>query len=133
MKERGVRRQCVIASKLGFDYPGCPGGLTAAQIEQECEKSLKRLQTDYVDLYQTHWPDHGTRYEDVLGALDELPELYRAVLVARYLEGRAVQVIARALSRKPDTVSQQLRRGAEMWRQAVGVDPTTFLFTGLPT
>jgi aryl-alcohol dehydrogenase-like predicted oxidoreductase len=36
------------------------------------EASLKRLGTDYVDLYQTHWPDHGARYEEALRALDDL-------------------------------------------------------------
>jgi aryl-alcohol dehydrogenase-like predicted oxidoreductase len=34
--------------------------------------ALKRLQTDYIDLYQTHWPDHGARQEDILEALTEL-------------------------------------------------------------
>ena len=33
---------------------------------------LKRLGTDYIDLYQTHWPDHGMPYEEVLGVLTEL-------------------------------------------------------------
>ena len=41
-------------------------------IIKAVEGSLKKLQTDYIDLYQTHWPDHGTPYDEVLGALDEL-------------------------------------------------------------
>jgi aryl-alcohol dehydrogenase-like predicted oxidoreductase len=44
------------------------------QIHRACEDSLRRLQTDYIDLYQTHWPDHGARQEDILGALQELIE-----------------------------------------------------------
>ena len=41
-------------------------------IIRAVETSLKNLQTDYIDLYQTHWPDHGTPYEEILAALDEL-------------------------------------------------------------
>lgn len=50
-------------------------GMTALDrhnIVRAIEASLKRLDTDYVDLYQTHWPDHGIRYEDVMRALDDL-------------------------------------------------------------
>ena len=43
MKERGVRDKIQISSKLGFDYPGSDGGLSADEIERECEKSLARL------------------------------------------------------------------------------------------
>lgn len=44
------------------------------QIRLACDASLKRLGTDYIDLYQTHWPDHGMRYEEVLGTLQELQQ-----------------------------------------------------------
>ena len=46
--------------------------LDRRQIFKACEDSLKRLQTDYIDLYQTHWPDHGMRHEETLSALTEL-------------------------------------------------------------
>ena len=50
-------------------------GMTALDrhnIVKAIEDSLTRLQTDYVDLYQTHWPDHGARYDEALEALDDL-------------------------------------------------------------
>lgn len=44
------------------------------QIIHACEDSLRRLQTDYIDLYQTHWPDHEMPYEEVLEALTHLKQ-----------------------------------------------------------
>jgi len=72
MKERGNRRQIVVASKLAFDYPGCAGGLSAAQIERECEKSLRRLQSDHIDLYYAHRDDPDTVLEESMEAFDRL-------------------------------------------------------------
>ena len=72
MKDRGVRDEMVIDSKLGFDYPGCDGGLSAVEIERECEKSLRRLQTDRIDLYYAHRDDADTPLEETMEAFDRL-------------------------------------------------------------
>lgn len=74
------RSEVIIATKVtgpghGWFRPPVRGGFTALdrrQIIRACEDSLRRLQTDYIDLYQTHWPDHGMRQEDTLDALTEL-------------------------------------------------------------
>jgi aryl-alcohol dehydrogenase-like predicted oxidoreductase len=72
LRERGLRNSMTIATKLGFDYPGCAGGLSVAEIERECEKSLRRLQTDRIDLYYAHRDDPQTPIEETLEAFDRL-------------------------------------------------------------
>lgn len=72
MKERRNRNEMVVSSKLAFDYPGCAGGLTVAEIERECEKSLKRLETDRIDLYYAHRDDLATPLEETMKAFDNL-------------------------------------------------------------
>jgi aryl-alcohol dehydrogenase-like predicted oxidoreductase len=72
MTERGNRDKNVISSKLAFDYRGSMGGLSASEIERECEKSLKRLKTDRIDLYQAHRDDRETRLEETMEAFHRL-------------------------------------------------------------
>lgn len=63
------RHQVVIATKFGW---GSPSGTSRRTIMRTVEASLKRLRTDYIDLYQTHFPDPNTPIEETLRALDEL-------------------------------------------------------------
>jgi aryl-alcohol dehydrogenase-like predicted oxidoreductase len=72
MKDRAARNEMVISTKLGFDYPGCPGGLNAVEIERECEKSLRRLQTERLDLFYAHRDDPQTPLEETMAAFDRL-------------------------------------------------------------
>lgn len=72
MRERGNRSSLFIASKVGFGYPGVDRGLRAHQIEAECEKSLKRLGIDTLDLYYAHKDDYDTPLEETMQAFDRL-------------------------------------------------------------
>ncbi len=74
------RDSIILATKVcgpshGWLKGSMRAGMTALDrhnIVRALEGSLKRLGTDYVDLYQTHWPDHGARYDEALRALDDL-------------------------------------------------------------
>ncbi|MCL7944336.1 NADP(H)-dependent aldo-keto reductase [Marinobacter sp. ATCH36] len=96
LARRGRRDDLVIASKVagpgnGLKYLRNGPRLTRDHIRQACEDSLRRLQTDYIDLYQVHWPDRNANFfgtlgyrhsadeqataiEETLGALAELVE-----------------------------------------------------------
>jgi len=74
MQARGNRRDVVLATKVrGRMWEGPNGeGLSRAHIIRACEDSLRRLQTDYIDLYQTHAEDRETPIEETMLALDTL-------------------------------------------------------------
>ncbi len=72
LNTRNNREKVVLATKLGAEMGPDQKGLSAAYVRQAVEASLKRLQTDYIDLYQTHFDDLDTSVEETLGALAEL-------------------------------------------------------------
>jgi aryl-alcohol dehydrogenase-like predicted oxidoreductase len=70
----GRRRRILVATKCGLEWHGNNVRRNASpeRIRQEIEGSLKRLRTDYIDLYQLHWPDPGVPLEETAGALAKL-------------------------------------------------------------
>ena len=71
---KGRRDEVVVATKFGMqmgEHPLDNGG-SRRYIRKAVEASLRRLQTDYIDLYQLHWPDPQTPIDETLSALDDL-------------------------------------------------------------
>ncbi len=71
-KSRSNRKDVIIATKVGADMGQGKKDLTKAYILKAVEDSLRRLQTDYIDLYQTHWDDVTTPVEETLETYSEL-------------------------------------------------------------
>ena len=69
LKARGNREDVHIFTKVNSSQTS---GLGAAAIKTAVEASLKRLQTDYIDLYQSHWPDPKVDHDETLEAYDLL-------------------------------------------------------------
>jgi aryl-alcohol dehydrogenase-like predicted oxidoreductase len=70
---QGRRERVVLATKFGGDMgDGETARGSRAYVRKAIEGSLRRLRTDYVDLYQYHFPDRGTPFEQTFGALNEL-------------------------------------------------------------
>jgi aryl-alcohol dehydrogenase-like predicted oxidoreductase len=72
MKQRGNRARVIVMTKVGMDMGDGKKGLSRAHILRSAEDSLRRLQTDYIDLYQSHIDDPDTPFEETLGAYAEL-------------------------------------------------------------
>jgi myo-inositol catabolism protein IolS len=74
-KALGARRKdAVITTKFGVGYPDAPNyrDSTRKRVMESIEKSLKNLNTDYVDVYLIHWPDRNVPFEEPMRALDDL-------------------------------------------------------------
>lgn len=68
----GKRDKVLLFTKVGMDLGGDRTGLSARWITQAVEDSLRRLQTDHIDLYQSHRPDPSVPDEETLGAYEKL-------------------------------------------------------------
>lgn len=93
MRERGNRANLFLASKVGFGYGTVETGLRARQIEEECEKSLKAMQVDSIDLYYAHVDDRKTPLEETMEAFDRLVKAgkVRFIGASNYLAWRLEQ------------------------------------------
>jgi aryl-alcohol dehydrogenase-like predicted oxidoreductase len=72
MKARGNRHSLVIATKVGSEMGPDLKGLSKSYILKAVDNSLRRLQTDYIDLYQSHWDDPSVPVEETLSAYQQL-------------------------------------------------------------
>ena len=68
------RKEAIITTKFGVGYPDKPNYRDGSRqrVMESIEKSLKCLNTDYVDVYLIHWPDRVTPFEETMAALDDL-------------------------------------------------------------
>jgi aryl-alcohol dehydrogenase-like predicted oxidoreductase len=72
MRERKNRHEIILATKVGFNTPTVGNGLSRRIIRQEIEVSLRRLGTDYIDLYYAHKDHRSDPLEETLATFDEL-------------------------------------------------------------
>jgi aryl-alcohol dehydrogenase-like predicted oxidoreductase len=112
LKARGNRDRVHVFTKVGSDMGQGHKDLSAKWIIEEVEHSLKRLQTDYIDLYQSHWPDEKTPEEETLGAYDTLIKAgkVRAIGASNYDEkllGHAVDLAKTKGLPRYDTVQNE--------------------------
>jgi aryl-alcohol dehydrogenase-like predicted oxidoreductase len=88
LRQNGRRGGVIVATKVGLDWTTgkVERNSTRRRILQEFEDSLRRLQTDYIDIYQVHWPDPLVPIEETAATLRELYEQgkIRAIGVSNY-------------------------------------------------
>lgn len=96
LKKSGNRAKVVIATKVGMEMGPGEKGLSKAYIFRAVERSLTRLQTDHVDLYQSHIDDEATTIEETLEAYQELIQQgkVRAIGASNYTAERLARAVA---------------------------------------
>ncbi len=81
LSRSGKRQRVLIATKVGMEMGTDKKGLSKRYIKQAAEDSLKRLQTDYIDLYQAHKDDPSVRFEETFEAFRELVQEGKVVAI----------------------------------------------------
>lgn len=96
LKARGRRDDVLILTKVGSDMGQGHNDLSRRWIERAVEDSLRRLQTDVIDLYQAHWPDPRTPQEETLRAFDRLVQAgkVRAIGVSNHNAAQTAEALA---------------------------------------
>ena len=132
--ERGGRDRIVLATKVGLERHG--DGLyrnsTRKQLFEEIDVSLGRLRTDYIDLYQVHWPDLRTPYEETAAALLDLKRAgkIRSIGVSNYsldAMDRFSRVAPLSVVQPPlNLFERQAESDILPWCQARGVSTLTY-------
>lgn len=101
LKSRGRRDRVHVVTKVGMPMPGGRDGLSAGRIAEAVEDSLRRLQTDYIDLYLSHRDDPSTPLDETLEAYDRLIKAgkVRAIGASNYSGGRLQEANGLAVER----------------------------------
>lgn len=95
LKKSNMRDRVTIASKVGMDMPDGTGGLSKANIIASAEASLRRLNTDYIDVFYAHRDDQSVPVEETLSAFEELIKTgkVRAIASSNYSGERLTTVL----------------------------------------
>jgi aryl-alcohol dehydrogenase-like predicted oxidoreductase len=101
LAKRGGRDKVLIATKLGVEMGPGEGGLSRAYMGRAIERSLKRLRTDYIDLYQAHRDDPETPMEETLSAFGELIKAgkVRAIGASNFKANRLAEALKMSASK----------------------------------
>jgi aryl-alcohol dehydrogenase-like predicted oxidoreductase len=148
LSKRGGRDKVLIATKLGMEIAPGEQGLSKAYILRAVDRSLQRLQTDYIDLYQSHRDDAATPLQETLETFAELirsgkvraigASNYKADRLAEALRISAAHGLPRYESLQPcynlyDRADYEAELGGLCQRENVGVIPYFALASGFLT